>query len=407
MMLFSIAWRNVVRARRRTIVTILLSSITTLFFIFYVGLKEGAYAKFKQDAVEFYPGYIQVTGPGYRDSADYDNLIRDLGPLTEALEKDERIALFAPRFEGFVLYASDTNAIGGMLTAIDPEKEPRLSRIHRSIRKGEYLTAKDTNGIVIGDRLAERLEVSLGATVSIIGSATDYSFAADNLVIKGIFHTGSNELDSAAALINKAYFDTVFASTGMATHVIVLPKEIGDSLPIAQSLQNELGPAYEVVDWHTYLSGLIESLEYDAISDGITMSLFLVVILFVIMIYALLTIYSRTKEIGIMRAIGTTPLQVFTILMLETAIIAGISIILGGIGGGWLIYHFETHPIVLAGMEEAYGQFGIIDAVIPSRFSFEIIFESMGIMLLLNLLTALYPVYRVNRFKPIDAIRHL
>lgn len=406
-MLLSIAWRNVIRARRRTVVTILLSSITTLFFIFYVGMKDGAYAKFKQDAIEFYPGYIQITGPGYRDTADYDNIIHDLGALIKVLQKDERIALFAPRFEGFGLFASNTNAIGGMLAAVDPVKEPHLSRIHRSLIDGTYLTPDDTNGIVIGDKLAQRLEVKKGDTLSIIGSATDYSFAADNLVVKGIFHTGSHELDASAALINKAYFDTVFASKNMATHVVVLPKEIADSLSLAQSLQQELGENYEVVDWHTYLSGLIESLEYDAISDGITMSLFLVIILFVIMIYALLTIYSRTKEIGIMRAIGTTPLQVFTILMMETAILAGLSVIIGGIGGGWLIHYFEQNPIVLTGMEEAYGQFGIIDAVLPSRFSLATVFESMGIMFLLNLLTAFYPVYRVNRFKPIDAIRHL
>ncbi len=406
-MLLSIAWRNVIRARRRTVVTILLSGITTLFFIFYVGLKDGAYAKFQQDAIEFYPGYIQITGPGYRDTADYDNIIHDLSPLKTALKKEERIALFATRFEGFGLFASDTNAIGGMLAAVEPEKEPKVSRIHRSLVSGEYLSTADTNEIIIGDKLAQRLEVKLGDTLSIIGSATDYSFAADNLVVKGIFHTGSHELDASAALINKSYFDTVFASTDMATHVVVLPNDPLDSLALSRSLQQKLGPDYEVVDWHTYLSGLIESLEYDAISDGITMSLFLVIILFVIMIYALLTIYARIKEIGIMRAIGTTPMQVFTILMLETVILAGFSVILGGIGGGWLIYHFELNPIVMTGMEEAYGQFGIIDAVLPSRFSLETVFESMGIMLLLNMLTVLYPIWRVNRFNPIDAIRHL
>ena len=407
MMLLSIAWRNVVRARRRTVVTILLSSITTLFFIFYVGLKEGAYSKFKQDSVEIYPGYIQITGKGYRDNPDYDYLIHDLHSVTDILRTDSRIARFTPRFEGFVLYASETNSIGGMLAAVDPESEPKFSRIHRSLQKGTYLESGDTNGIFIGDKLAQRLAVGLGDTVSIISSATDYSFAADNLIVKGIFQTKLHDMDSSTAFINKAYFDTVFASKNMATHVIVLPKQPETSLELAASLQQVLGEKYEVVDWHTYLSGLIESLEYDAISDGITMSLFLVVILFVIMIYALLTIYSRTKEIGIMRAIGTTPLQVFTILMLETAIIAAISIILGGIGGGWLIYHFEHNPMVFESMADAYGQFGFVEPVIPSRFSFEIIFESMGIMLLLNLLTALYPIYRVNRFKPIDAIRHL
>jgi len=155
------------------------------------------------------------------------------------------------------------------------------------------------------------------------------------------------------------------------------------------------------------MSEIIEAMEFDRYNGIIMMWLFLIIILFVIMIYALLTIFSRTKEIGIMRAIGTTPLQIFYILMLETLILGVISVAIGGVIGGWLSYYFELHPIHMESFEEAYRQYGIVEAVLPTDFSWGVVLKGTGTMLVLNLLCALYPILRVNRFKPVDAIRHI
>ena len=137
------------------------------------------------------------------------------------------------------------------------------------------------------------------------------------------------------------------------------------------------------------------------------MWLFLIIIFFVIMIYALLTIFARTREIGIMRAIGTTPAQVFGILMLETLILGIFSVVLGGIIGGWAAYYYELHPIYLQSLEETYRQYGIVDAVLPTEFTWASVFKGMGYMLGLNLLVTLYPIIRVNRYAPVEAIRHV
>ncbi len=407
-MLLQIAWRNVLRARRRTYITLTLSTISTAFFIFYVAMMDGSYAKIFKDSVEIYPGYIQVTGKEYRDDPGYEHLIFDTARVEEAIGKTPGISLYAERFEGFALYASDENSIGGMFAGIDPEKEKRLSRVYRAMKEGEYLAPDDTNRLLIGSDFAKRLGVGVGDKVSIITNATDYSFAADNLIVKGIFQTHLHDFDASAAFVTKRYFDSIMLSSNMATHIVILPDDPAQSRQIAGELRQKLSSGdYEVQDWHQYMKEIIEAMEFDRFNGVIMMWLFLVIILFVIMIYALLTIFARTKEIGIMRAIGTTPMEIFFILMLETLILGLISVVLGGIIGGYLAYYFELNPIQMESFEEAYRQYGIVEAVLPTDFSWGVVFKGMGYMLVLNLLCALYPVWRVNRFKPVDAIRHI
>lgn len=406
-MLFSIAYRNIIRARRRTVVTIVLSTISTAFFIFYVSMMEGSYSKIFKDSVEIYPSYIQITGLNYRDDPGYENLIFDTKSVVEKISKIDGIELAASRFEGFMLYASSENSVGGMLVGVEPNSEPRLSKIPKTLSEGEYLSANDTDKIIIGKKLAKKLNVKLGDTVSIVGSAIDYSFAADNLIIKGIFRTGLDEFDGNAAFINKEYLDEILLSQNISTHIIVLPKNRADSIEIAKKIEQTLQTSeYEVQEWHKYLEGVIKAMEFDKYSGIITMWLFLIVIFFVIMIYALLTIYSRIKEIGIMRAVGTTPLEIFYILMLETVLLGFASVVIGGIIGGYLSYYFQIHPIYLESFEETYRQYGILEAVLPAAFSWKIVFEGMGFIMIMNIISAIYPIIKVNSFKPIEAIRH-
>ncbi len=407
-MLLQLAWRNVLRARRRTIITLILSTVSTAFFILYTSLMDGSYAKIFRDSVEIYPGYIQITHKDYRDDPGYEHLIFDTRQVQEAVATTSGIADFTIRFEGFGLFAGSENSVGGMLAGIDPEEEKRFSRIFRAMQSGRYLEATDRNAVIMGSDLAKRLGVTVGDTVSIITNATDYSFAADNLQVVGLFQTHLHDFDVASAFVSKSYFDRLMQSRGMATQVIVLPDDPADSKSVAAALSLALsGTDYIAEEWHVYLSGIIEAMEFDRISGETTMWLFLIIIFFVVMIYALLTIFSRTKEIGIMRAIGTTPGQVAAILLLETLILGLASTGLGAVIGGSAAYYFELNPIYLPQFEEAYRDFGIIEAVLPADFTWTGVLRGVAYMLGMNLLCALYPIIRVNRYTPVEAISHV
>ncbi|MCW5213571.1 FtsX-like permease family protein, partial [Desulfobulbus sp. TB] len=199
---------------------------------------------------------------------------------------------------------------------------------------GEYLSGEDTNQVYIGNELAKRLKVDVGDEVAFVGNGADYSFAADNLRVKGIFRTGLYEFDTSTAFLNLTYFEKIMAATNYATHVIVMPERPEQVEALATEIGTALGSEYAAESWQQIMAQLVKAMQMDSVFGYITLGIFFIVIFFVIMIYTLLTVYSRIREIGVLRAIGNTPKQIFGMLMLESALLAVVSVVLGGLLGG-------------------------------------------------------------------------
>ncbi|XCN74449.1 MAG: FtsX-like permease family protein [Candidatus Electrothrix aestuarii] len=401
------ALRNIAAYKKRTIVTVLLTSLTTALLVFASAWMDGSHQTMIKNAVEIYPGYLQITGKEFRDKPSYEHLIFDSTAIREKLADMEGIALLAARFESFVLYSADEKAVGGMLTGIEPEKEAGLSRLSASLQSGEYLSAEDTNQVYIGNELAKRLKVGIGDEIAFVGNGADYSFAADNLIVKGIFQTGLYEFDTSTAFLNLAYFEKIMAATNYATHFIVMPEHPEEVQALAAEIGTALGKEYAAESWRQIMAQLLKAMQMDSIFGYITLGIFFIVIFFVITIYTLLTVYSRIREIGVLRAIGTTPKQILGMLMLESALLAVVSVVLGGLLGGVVAYYFHLNPIPMSGFEEQFKQYGLAVSAIPTAFQPLAILRDMLVMFVLSVLSTLYPILKINRYRPVEAMRHV
>ena len=406
-MFFKLAFRNITAAKKRSSVTLLLTSITTALLVFSSAWMDGSHFKMIENAVEIYPGYIQITDKDFRDTPSFDNLIFDASIIESKLAENDDIAHYGARFESFVLFSVDEKAVGGMLAGIEPEEEKYLSRLFSSLKEGEYLNVDDTNQLYIGIELAKRLKLKVGDEVAFIGNGADYSFAADNLIVKGVFQTGLFDFDASSAFLNKVYFDQIMAAENFATHFIVLPKQTEDTEKLAAAIGADLGAQYQSASWNQTMAALVKAMKLDSVFGYITLGIIFIVIFFVIMIYTLLAVFARVHEIGILRAIGTTPKQILLQLVLESSILAFISVLMGGLLGGSLAYYFNLHPIVFSGMEEQFKQYGLAASEMPTAFMPMTILRDMTVMFVLSVLSTLYPILRVNRFKPIEAIHHV
>ncbi len=406
-MLIKFALRNLVAYKKRTIVTLLLTTITTALLIFSTAWMDGSHQTMIKNAVEIYPGYLQITAQKFRDTPSFDHLIFDATAVRQKLAQNDDIAVLGARFESFVLFSANEKSVGGMLTGIEPEKEQQLSRLSSSLKRGEYLKATDTNHAYIGIELARRLNVDVGDKIVFIGNGADYSFAADTLNIKGLFQTGLYDFDATSAFIAKPYFDLIMAAENYATHFIVLPKQPEKSTELAAQLGKTLGSQYQAASWNQIMAELVKAMEIDSLFGYITLAIIFIVVFFVITIYTLLTVFGRIREIGVLRAIGTAPRQMLTLLLLESGLLALISVITGGLIGGALAYHFQLHPLALSGFEDQFKQYGLTVSAIPTAFEPWTIFRDMVVMFFLSVLSTLYPIFKVNRFKPVEAMRHV
>ena len=385
----------------------LLGTVSTALLVFSSAWMDGSHQQMIKNAVEIYSGYIQITEAEFRKSPSFEHLLFDVEKLSKEVETVTGVELFSPRFESFVLYSVGEKAVGGMLTGIDPEKEKRISRLHASLKEGRYLSRSDTNQLYIGNELARRLKVGVGDSLVFVGSGADYSFAADKLIVKGIFQTGLFAFDASSAFLAKPYFDMVMAAENLATHGIVLPSAPDQADVLAGKIGQKIGLEYQAASWLETMAPLVKSMKLDSVFGYITLGIIFTVIFFVVMIYTLLAVFARIREIGIMRAVGTTPRQILTILLLESSMLGFLSVLIGGLIGGAFAYYFYLHPMVFSGMEEQFKQYGLAVSAIPAAFEPLTILRDMAVMFVLLLLSTLYPIIRVNRYQPIEAIHHV
>ena len=413
MILLKMAWRELITHKKRSVVTLLLSAFSTALFIFSNALNNGSHNQLIHSSIQIYPGYMQVSARAFDDNPNFDNLIFDVLNVKKKLQGIEEINASAVRFEAFALYSTQEQSIGGMFTAIEPENEAKVSRLKRSLVEGEYLSGDDKNALYLGVELAKRLKVGVGDTLSFISTGADYSFAADNLVVKGLFKTKLYEFDNGSGFVNKSYFDEVMHSRNIATHIIMSPVDVEVIDAVTLKVQRTLGEDMEVKNYKETLEDFILAMEIDTIFGYITLGIFFIVIFFVIGIFAFLSVYARIRQIGVLRAIGTTPRQVIAMLLTEALILGFLSVGLGGTVGAYASNHYEKHPIEITSLTDVdpqeYGkQYNIVaEMTFPTEYDPSKIMIEMLIMLLLNLITVIYPIVIINRFTPTEAIRYV
>lgn len=406
-MLPQLAVKNILAYKKRSIITLLLTAISTALLVFTSAFMGGSHSTMIRNAVELYPGYLQITGQGFRDAPSLDHIMVDTQPVRKVLQSQKDIEIFTERFETFVLFSSDEKATGALLAGIEPEKEAHISRLKSAVTEGKYLSNDGIGHVYIGLELAKKLKVGVGDSVSYIGTGADYSFAADNLTVIGMFKTGLYEFDSSSAFVSKKYFDSAMASHNMASHIIILPKIKEDAEQLARKLKSLLPKKFTVESWLDTMSGLVQAMELDSIFGYITLVIIFIVIFFVIMIYTLLGVFTRIREIGVLRAIGTSSRQIFTLLLLESALLTLVGVLLGGCIGGLLAYYFELHPLHFSGYEDQFKQYGLVQSSLPTDFSPAIILRDITIMFFLGVGCTMYPIFKILRYNPVEAMRHV
>ncbi|MEA1954362.1 MAG: FtsX-like permease family protein [Campylobacterota bacterium] len=406
-MYFTLAVKNILASKGRSFTILFLSLFTTALFIVYVAFMDGSHYQIIKNSVEVYTGYAHVNAKGYQEESNYENLIEDAGKIDTILRNDISIKAYAPRFESYALLSGDEKSVGSMVVGIVPSSEKALSKLESSLLEGEYLNDNDTHAIYIGSDLAKRLKVSLGSEVAMVGSSIDYSIAAELFRVKGIFKTGLFDFDSQSAFVNKSYLDTIMQSTNKASYFTLSFHDNNSIDKATTTLQAKLPTNHEVVNWKALLSALVQAMLVDSIFGYISISIFFLVIFFVIMIFSYVNIYTRTREIGLLRALGLTSKDVFLMLLTETLLLATFSVVLGGIIGGLVAHHYELHPIIISGMAEMYKDYGVVSDEVPMNFDlFTITWNALTIFLL-NLLAIIYPIAKINKLTAVEAMRYV
>lgn len=338
--MFSLALGNILFYKGRSLTTVVLTFVSAMFFVIYVSMTDGSHKSMLENSLKIYTGAIEIYHKDYRDIGGNEYLIGDVKTLTDKLSHIKGIEAWSSRYETYGLLCSGEYSAASLVGGIEPAKEKELSSLFTALKEGSYLSEDSKNCLYMGAELVKKLKLRLGDEISFIGAACDNSFAADIFKLCGIFKTGS--------FISRNYFDTLMLSQNKATSIVIKLKNIEDADSVnAEILKTLHDETLESVTWKTLMKTLVEAIEVDNIFGYISLSLFFVVIFFVIMIYGFVNVSSRIKEFGVLRCIGLSNAKIFWLLFDEIFLLSTFALVFAAPLSGIICYYYELHPIVI------------------------------------------------------------
>ena len=402
MQLFKLAYRNFFRNTRRSIISGISVALAISAIIFARSYIGGIIQNMSGNVIRLISGHITIT------TKEYERRER-LIPLSESIElseefyeslPEEEIELISPRIKFGVLLGEEELSIPALGYAIDPEKERGIAGLQKRLVKGTYLKSGERVAI-LGSGLAERLNMNVGDTMTVITRTAYDSPTGMNFEIKGIFQTGIGGFDRSVFYIPLDVGQHLLDLEGRATEVIILINEPGNAIQAAHSIS--LGNDYSIVPY-----------QYNAILRYVNMaeviySVFYLVVLLVacsaIANTMLMIVFERTKEIGMMKALGLNNLSIVGLLTIEAGIIGVVGSSLGTVCGTILSYWLKYEGIdisLVSSTTSADMPFGPIIYLAPTPF---IVATAFVMGLLITIIVALLPISRAIKINPAKALK--
>lgn len=414
--LIQLAWRNLWRNRRRTAIAMSAIALGYAMLLFVACLMAGLRWQMIVNGTRLVLSEIQVHAPGYYPSRSIEKTLggakgTDVNALLAAITADPRVFAAAPRVYGYGLVsASHGSSAGVALLGVEPDREPKITVMDTQIVKGSYLSKSVPNGIDVGDKLAGVIGVQLGSEIVLLTQAADGSMGNDLYTVRGIFHTGLDALDRGLVLMQLASLqDLSHLAPGRIHEVGIKLNDTTKATIVAASLQTRLGKILpvQVSAWPELVPELAAYVQFNR---GVTIVLFFIFFLLAvigIMNAMLMAVFERTRELGMLMALGMRPAQVIGLIMAEAAGLAVASLAVGAAVGVPLLWYLQEHGLDMGG---ATGEVVSVAGVVVGhlwygRQDYSAYAEAAVGLGITALVSALYPAWRAAHFRPSEAIR--
>lgn len=403
-MYLKIAWRNILRNKRRTFITMASVYFAVILAIFMRSTITGVFEKMIRDVVGFSSGYIQVHKMGYWNERSVDNTFEEKAELFNVLKKDKEISAWSPRLESFALASSGDRTRGILVMGIYPEKENAITHLDNKITKGEFIKDNDKS-IVVAQGLATYLKLKVNDTLVLLGQGFHGNIAAAKYPIKGIVKLGSPVLNKAMSWLPMACSKDYLGTGNRLSSISLLLKSESKMEDVRQNLALQTrGKDYEIMTWKEMLPDLDQFIQADRSGHVITVNILYLIITFGIFGTILMMLNERMHEFGILIAIGMKKRILSFIVFIEVILISGLGTLLGMMSAFPIVFYFKIHPIQFTGeLARAYESYGM-EPIIPSSTDISNFTTQAYIVFLIAIILSLYPFYKIHKIKVIDAI---
>jgi ABC-type lipoprotein release transport system permease subunit len=403
-----LAWRNMWRNWRRTAIATIAIVLGLILLVFMDALIAGSDQAIYGNSVRLYGGNIQVHAPGYRERASRQPLL----PLENANLVLEKV-LAQPDVVAASRRINTGGMVGGrggaypvVITAIEPEGEAPVSLIAESITQGRFLTSDDTDAVLIGRGLADLLGASVGDRVTVLGQRKDESMRQRTMTIVGIYDLGLAEAEKGSVFIPLSEAQTLYNLRGQETEVTVMLRNVGEEAAVVSNLQSEL-PGYEIDTWDTLRPEIQQTLEVKSAVTNVFGFIVLLIASIGILNLMLMAVFERTREMGVLAALGMKGRQILGLFLAEGAFIG----LLGAIVGCFLAW-LVVWSVAQVGIDFSFASdMGDITALMgdrlyPSVNILKIAGYGVGVVVIAAL-ASLFPAWQASRKEPAESLHYI
>jgi ABC-type lipoprotein release transport system permease subunit len=403
-MLLRLAWRNIWRNRRRTLITAASILFAVLFASFMEALQRGAWDNMISNVVNYYFGYVQVHEAGYWEEQSINKAF-PLADSLSAVQEIEEVQTVVPRIESFALAAADNNTVGVLVAGIQPEAENRMTNLRERIVEGKYLE-KGESAAIIAAGVGDRLSLSVGDTLVLISQGFRGVNAAGKYPVKGIAEFGSPDLNKQMVYLTLPVAQYFYGAEGRVTSLALQLEAQDDIPPVLASLHERLDTAdYEIMDWQEMLPDLVEARKLDTAGNVIVYFILYLIIAFGIFGTILMMSKEREYEFGVLISIGLQRWQLAFSVWLEVMMLGIIGALAGILVSMPIVLYFKWNPIRFSGeMAGSLEKFGF-EPVFPATFELPIFLTQAMYVFIVTTVLAVYPILKIRKLRPVEAMR--
>ncbi len=403
MMIFKIAFRNIFRQKRRTVLTML--TMFGGFTLASIGIawSDGTYSNIIDMFTRNQFGHIQIHDRGYLDRPSLYKVITDYGIVGEKTRSVLGVEAWAPRLYAAGLASVGEKSAGVQIIGLDPALETAATRFQKKITRGALFDEAASREAMIGDGLAKILNAAVGDEIVVVSQAADGSIANDIYAITGIIESGDPIRDQTAFYLALAQAQELLALENRVHEIAVIVDDLDHVAKVAGRIEHKLeDPKLSVAPWQVFARSFYEAMKADQQGGWITILVIILVVAVGVLNTVLMSVLERTREYGTLKALGTRPGQIFRLVLYEVNLMAAGSIVIGAVIALIANYLLSLHgislpqPLHYGGMEfkKMYAEINVRSFVIPAV-----------IVAVSASLVAIFPAVRASRTAPAKAMR--
>ncbi|MDQ6986648.1 MAG: ABC transporter permease [Mariprofundaceae bacterium] len=417
-----LGWRNLWQHPLRTGLTLAALALGIAALTFLSAMNDGWMQQIRTNFALTLIGHIQIHAAGFEQSRKLADRIRDVQPVLDVLNELkgasglQGVHSFTRRLRVSGLASAAGANAGALIYGVEPVKEQHLSRMASFVQQGRWLSADDDRAIVLGDSLADRLQVALGDKVVLMAALENGDIASEVFRVRGLLHSGVLEIDDLAAVV-PLFRAQQWLDVGAGVTDIVLRADNFEAVePLAAALRGRLSgagsddalktPAFEVLTWNQ-IDPMAE--QWAAFADAyswIVLAVVILVVLVEVLNTMLMSMHERSREFGLMGALGVRGGQMFIMVVWETVILVFLGSLLGFVVGGWLVWYYGIVGIDLSQFATAFS-FMYMSPVIHPMLAAQSLVHILAAATLGALVAGLFPAWKVARMDPAKAMREV